>query len=100
MLDKINYLRDRGVREIKAIIIGCQSRVRPILITTTTTILGLIPLALDRSLAANLWSPLAVTVSCGLFFSTFLTLLMLPVILFIIEDFKKMFNGLKLRRIK
>lgn len=54
------------------------SRLRPIMMTTLTTILGLIPMALDRSESANLWAPLAITVIGGLTVSTFLTLVIIP----------------------
>jgi len=62
---------------------------RPILMTTLTTILGLVPMALDRSESAALWSPLAITVIGGLTVSTILTLFIVPAFYMIFEDIKK-----------
>ena len=63
-----------------AIVNAARQRIRPIFMTTATTVLGLIPMALDRSESAVLWSPLAVTVVGGLISSTVLTLFVVPVI--------------------
>ena len=63
-----------------AIVNAARQRIRPIFMTTATTVLGLIPMALDRSESAVLWSPLAVTVVGGLISSTVLTLFVVPVL--------------------
>ena len=88
MIDHINHLRKENVRWLRAVIIGCRDRLRPITMTTATTILGLLPMALDKSEGANLWSPLAITVIGGLASSTVLTLFIVPSIYFILEDIK------------
>ena len=88
MIDHINHLRKENVRWLRAVIVGCRDRLRPITMTTATTILGLLPMALDKSEGANLWSPLAITVIGGLASSTVLTLFIVPSIYFILEDIK------------
>jgi len=65
-------------------------RLRPIAMTTSTTILGLMPMAFDRSESANLWSPLAITVIGGMVSSTILTLFLVPSIYLIFEDVKNL----------
>ncbi len=65
---------------------AAKDRLRPILMTSSTTILGLIPMALDRSEAANLWSPLAITVIGGMISSTLFTLFLVPSLYLILED--------------
>jgi len=73
----------------KTLLFAGQDRLRPILMTTITTLLGLVPMALDRSESASLWSPLAITVMGGLTSSTFLTLFIIPSLYLIFEDMKR-----------
>jgi HAE1 family hydrophobic/amphiphilic exporter-1 len=80
LVDHINQLRERGWGFWRAVVQGTQDRVRPILITSTTAILGLLPLALERQEGYQLWSPLAWTVIGGLASATFLTLFILPAV--------------------
>jgi len=86
LVDQINLLRSRGVGQKTAILSASQSRLRPILMTTSTTLLGLLPMALDKSEGSNLWSPLAITAVGGLISSTVLTLLFIPSIYLIFGD--------------
>ncbi len=80
LVDRINQLRDKfehlGDAVVKA---GCE-RLRPILMTTSTTVLGLLPMALGFGEGAELRAPLAVTVISGLILSTLLTLVVVPVL--------------------
>lgn len=78
LVDKINQLRRAGVPKEEAVIRAARIRLRPILMTTLTTVLGLLPMALAVGEGAELRSPLAITVSFGLIFSTALTLLVIP----------------------
>jgi len=89
MVDHINQLRKQNIMWLRAVISACKDRLRPILMTTSTTILGLLPMALDRSEGANLWSPLAITVIGGLMSSTVLTLFIVPGIYLALEDIKR-----------
>ncbi len=80
LIDKINQLRREGEEKLSAIRHACHVRLRPILMTTLTTVLGLLPMALALGEGAELRSPLAITVSFGLALSTLLTLLVIPAI--------------------
>jgi HAE1 family hydrophobic/amphiphilic exporter-1 len=78
LIDHCNQLRKREMGNIKAVLIASRDRLRPILMTTATTLLGLLPMAISTQEGSNLWSPLAITVMGGLTSSTILTLLIVP----------------------
>ncbi len=78
LIDTINRLRRAGVAKREAVIRAGHIRLRPILMTTLTTILGLMPMALAWGEGAELRSPLAITVASGLALSTLLTLVVIP----------------------
>jgi hydrophobic/amphiphilic exporter-1 (mainly G- bacteria), HAE1 family len=80
MIDYIERLQKRGIAFAEAIVEGAVVRVRPILITAITTILGMLPMALSQTEGAELRSPMAVAVASGLLFSTFLTLFIIPIV--------------------
>ncbi|MEJ8566791.1 efflux RND transporter permease subunit [Elongatibacter sediminis] len=79
LVDLINQLRERGMERIAAIREAAHLRLRPIMMTTLTTLLGLMPMAFDLGEGAEMRTPMAVTVMGGLLTSTFLTLLVVPV---------------------
>lgn len=78
LIDHANNLRKKNINKVKAIILASRDRLRPILMTTCTTLLGLLPMAISTQEGSNLWSPLAITVMGGLTSSTILTLLIVP----------------------
>lgn len=80
MVDYINQLRQRGLTKIEAIIEGARIRLRPILMTTLTTVLGMLPLALGLGAGTEIRSPMAWTVIAGLSCSTLLTLMVIPTV--------------------
>ncbi len=80
LIDVINQLRAKGMEKIEAIVEGGRLRLRPILMTTLTTALGLLPLALGFGEGAEVRAPMAVTVIGGLLVSTLLTLVVIPVV--------------------
>lgn len=80
LVDYINLMRDRGFPLYEAIALSGKSRLRPVLMTAMTTILGMLPLALSRGEGAEIWSPMGISVIGGLIFSTVLTLIVVPVI--------------------
>ncbi|MEC9406265.1 MAG: efflux RND transporter permease subunit [Pseudomonadota bacterium] len=80
LIDLINRLREEGLRVGAAIREAGQARLRPILMTTLTTALGLLPLAISGDDGAEVRAPLAITVIGGLMVSTLLTLIVIPVI--------------------
>ncbi|MCP5005313.1 MAG: efflux RND transporter permease subunit [Planctomycetes bacterium] len=88
LVDCINTRRKEGLPKREAIIEGGKIRLRPILMTTTTTILGLLPLAFGLGEGAELRIPMGITVIGGLLFSTLLTLILVPVIYDIAEHVK------------
>ena len=88
LIDFINQLRARGVAKLDAIVEAGRSRLRPILMTTLTTVLGLLPLAFGFGEGAEVRAPMAITVIGGLSVSTLLTLVVIPV-MYAVMDRKK-----------
>ena len=80
LIDRINQLRAEGMPKVEAIMASAQSRLRPILMTTLTTSLGLLPMAVGLGEGAEIRAPMAITVIFGLSFATVLTLFFIPVI--------------------
>lgn len=80
LVDYINQLRMRGLALHEAIVTAGQTRLRPILMTTLTTVLGLLPMALGFGDGAEIRTPMAITVIVGLLSSTLLTLIVIPVV--------------------
>ena len=80
LVDYINHLRARGMEKREAILLAGKVRLRPILMTTSTTVLGLLPMALGMGDGAEIRTPMAITVIVGLITSTILTLLVIPTV--------------------
>ena len=80
LVDYTNCLRREGMSKREALVQAGQVRFRPILMTTLTTVLGLIPLSLGWGEGSEMRAPMAVTVMGGLLFSTLLTLIFIPVV--------------------
>ena len=80
IVDFTNLQRERGLPVNKAVITAGKSRLRPVLMTTLTTIFGMLPLALSSGEGAEIWQPMGIAVVGGLTFSTILTLLVIPAI--------------------
>jgi HAE1 family hydrophobic/amphiphilic exporter-1 len=80
LVDFINLMRERGNELYEAIAISGRARLRPVFMTSTTTILGMLPLALSTGSGSELWSPMGISVIGGLVFSTFVTLVIVPVV--------------------
>ncbi|WP_434926074.1 efflux RND transporter permease subunit [Shewanella sp. HL-SH2] len=78
LVDRINQLRREGIEKISAIEQAAKSRLRPILMTTLTTALGLLPMAIGMGDGSEVRAPMAITVIFGLLVSTLLTLLVIP----------------------
>ncbi|SDD14964.1 efflux RND transporter permease subunit [Aquimonas voraii] len=79
LIDRVNQLREEGVPKLKAICDGSHERLRPIVMTTLTTLFGFLPLAIGGGEGAEVRAPMAITVIGGLLVSTLLTLLVIPV---------------------
>jgi HAE1 family hydrophobic/amphiphilic exporter-1 len=80
LVDYINLMRERGLELKEAIVVSGKSRLRPVLMTSITTILGMLPLALSKGSGSEIWSPMGIAVIGGLIFSTLVTLILIPVI--------------------
>lgn len=80
LVDYINLMRERGHALNDAIQLAGESRIRPVLMTAFTTILGMVPMAISSGEGAEMWQPLGIVVIGGLTVSTFLTLLIVPVL--------------------
>lgn len=80
LIDFINLMRERGIRLYDAIAQACRSRLRPVLMTALTTMLGMLPLAISSGEGAETWRPMGVAVIGGLVFSTIVTMIIVPVL--------------------
>ncbi len=80
LIDYISLNRERGMSIRTAVIDGGRSRLRPVIMTTLTTILGMVPMAVGSGQGSEMWKPMGTAVIGGLTFSTILTLLFVPVL--------------------
>jgi len=96
LIDSINRLRAKGIELIEAVIESGKTRLRPIFMTTMTTVLGLLPLSMGIAEGSELQSPMAITVMGGLLVSTVLTLFVIPCIYTIVAGFIKVEPVLKI----
>ena len=80
LVDYINLMRERGYELNTAIQMSGRSRLRPVLMTAFTTVLGMVPMAISAGEGAEMWQPLGIVVIGGLTVSTFLTLYIVPVL--------------------
>ncbi|MCM1318855.1 MAG: efflux RND transporter permease subunit [Muribaculaceae bacterium] len=80
LIDYITLNRERGMGIRQAVVLGGKSRLRPVVMTTLTTILGMVPMAVGSGQGSEMWRPMGVAVIGGLTFSTILTLLFVPVL--------------------
>ena len=78
LIDYIDLLRERGVELNKAVEMAGRSRMRPVLMTAFTTILGMVPMAISSGEGSEMWQPMGVVVIGGLLVSTLLTFFMVP----------------------
>ncbi len=95
LIDYITLNRERGMSVRRAVIDGGKSRLRPVLMTSLTTILGMVPMAVGQGEGAEMWRPMGIAVIGGLTFSTVLTLLFVPTMYTIFA-----YNGMKRTRKK
>ena len=95
LIDYITLNRERGMSIIKSVLHAGKSRMRPVLMTSLTTILGMVPMAVGTGEGAEMWRPMGVAVIGGLTFSTILTLLFVPTLYTIFA-----FNGVRRQRRK
>jgi len=87
LIDFINQERDKGSDRWHAILNSGAVRLRPIILTTATTVAGMLPLVFSSDPSAQAWRPLAVSFTFGLLFSSVLTLFIIPVIYSMVDSF-------------
>ena len=95
MVDYMNLLVERGSGVFDAVIAGGKSRLRPVLMTTATTVLGMIPMAVGTGEGSEMWRSMGMTVAWGLSVSTLITLIIVPTVYAVFAA-----NGVKRRRRK
>jgi len=88
LVDYANTLKRRGMDRRQAIVTAGEVRLRPILMTTATTVLGLLPMALGLGDGAEIRTPMALTVIFGLLSSTVLTLIVIPLVYHLVDDLR------------
>ena len=93
LIDYINLNRERGMSVRRAVINGGHSRLRPVLMTSMTTILGMVPMAVGTGVGSEMWRPMGTAVIGGLAMSTVMTLLFVPTMYTIFA-----YNGIKRKR--
>jgi HAE1 family hydrophobic/amphiphilic exporter-1 len=95
LIDRINQLREAGISKREAILLAGSQRIRPILMTSLTTILALLPLTIGIGESASLRSPMAYAVIGGLVSSTILTLVVIPCVYWVFDTFGDFIRGKK-----
>ncbi len=97
LIDYTNRLREKGMKPLEAIVEAGVVRFRPIMLTTATTIIGLTPMMMERSIQAKFLVPIVVSLVAGVFLAFFVTLLMVPALYAIGVDFSAFRARLKQR---
>ncbi len=92
MIDRINQSRKNGEEVHESILKAGQRRFRPILLTSLTTFFGLAPMILETSTQARFLIPMAISLAFGILFATAITLLLIPTIYYVLEDFRNMLS--------
>jgi HAE1 family hydrophobic/amphiphilic exporter-1 len=91
LISFVNRMRERGAGRLRAVLKAGNLRVRPILLTSVTTILGLLPMAIGLGGYSEVWGPLATVMVCGLTASSLLSLFLIPSLYLVFGDIKKLF---------
>ncbi len=78
LIDYIHLLRERGLSVIQAVVRAGRSRLRPVLMTTLTTLLGMLPMAIGTGQGSEMWQPMGIAIIGGLLVSTVMTLVVVP----------------------
>ncbi|MGE5421191.1 MAG: efflux RND transporter permease subunit [Chloroflexota bacterium] len=92
LIDRINQLRESGMKKKEAIALAGSQRIRPILMTSLTTILALVPLTIGIGESASLRAPMAVAVIGGMVSSTLMTLVVIPCVYWVFDNFSNRFS--------
>ena len=90
LVDFINTKVKAGIKAYDAVLIAAQSRFRPVMLTSLTTFIGLMPLLFEKATQAQFLIPMAVSLGFGIIFATFITLILVPVNYLLVEDMKRL----------
>lgn len=90
LVDFINAKVRAGIKVFDAVLIAAQSRFRPVMLTSLTTFIGLMPLLFEKATQAQFLIPMAVSLGFGIIFATFITLVLVPVNYLLVEDAKRL----------
>jgi multidrug efflux pump subunit AcrB len=99
LIDRVNTLRDEGMELIDALLQGATNRFRPIVLTSVTTFVGLVPIMLETSVQAQFLIPMVVSLSFGVMFATGVTLILVPALYLLGDDVGEFFATLTKRKI-
>jgi multidrug efflux pump subunit AcrB len=95
MVDFVNRARAEGRSLIDSVLKSGSERFRAIILTSLTTFMGLMPIVFERSLQAQVVIPMAISLAFGILFATVITLLLIPALYMILDDFKQLFKRKK-----
>jgi multidrug efflux pump subunit AcrB len=98
LVDFINNGRETGLERREATVRACRLRLRPVILTSVTTIFGLLPLAMGLFGVSPFLTPIAVAIVWGLAFATFLTLLLVPGVYAIVDDLAGLVGGTRFQK--
>ncbi|MBW1773589.1 MAG: efflux RND transporter permease subunit [Deltaproteobacteria bacterium] len=93
LVDYTKQLSENGMKLFDAVVTGGKTRLRPVLMTTLTTIFGMMPLALSRGEGSEIWNALGITVIGGLLISGLVTLVLVPLVYFLVHSRRLEKNG-------
>lgn len=94
LIDYVNRLRDKGVGAYQAMLDACVARFRPILLTSVTTFVGIMPILFETSTQSEFLKPMVVALAFGVLFDFFLTLMLVPALFGVGVDLHRFFKGL------
>ncbi len=92
LIDYINTKREEGMTDMEAVLEAGRRRFRPIILTSLTTAIGLLPMIMERSVQAQFLIPMAISLGFGILFATAITLLLIPSLYMILEDIRALFG--------
>jgi multidrug efflux pump subunit AcrB len=95
MVEFVNRARKEGMRLVDAVLQAGVKRFRAIMLTSLTTFFGLFPIMFETSMQAQIIIPMAISLAFGIMFATFITLVLIPALYMLLEDFKNMLRGVK-----
>ncbi|MDA8946370.1 efflux RND transporter permease subunit, partial [Luminiphilus sp.] len=100
LIDRVNNLRAEGMELVDALLQGATDRFRPIILTSVTTFVGLVPIMLETSVQAQFLIPMVTSLSFGVLFATGVTLVLVPALYLLGDDMGKLFMSVTKRELK